>query len=665
MRFLRLHGFSGDLWPVNPRYDAIDGVSCFENIDALPYAPDAAILLVGPNHAKQYLRDLDRVGAGAVIAIGGGYAEVGAEGVRRQNELRDAAGSMRLLGPNTIGLVNLVDGITLSASGALDIENRQTGQIAVVSQSGGILGSILSRAAFRGAGLSHLVATGNEADLEICDFVEYLVDDQATSVIALYLEALRQPDRFRVLAKAARERSKILVAYKVGRSEPGARSAASHTGALAGEDRLYDALFKQADVIRAETFNGLIDIPMALTCGAPLTGKRLAILTTTGGAGGLIADVCGMAGFDTPKPGPETAAKLGALLSHDGFAADRNPIDLTLAGLQPDIMRGAISALMESNDYDAVISIVGSSGVGRPDLVATPAIDVNESATKPLIVYTSPSAPEIVYRLNASGVPAYDSPEGCATALAALFQANRSAATESSFRVPPSRLTVPFNDWSGRLNEAESKKLFDAFGINCVREIVALTADEAGDLANTVGNRVVVKILSRALVHKSDIGGVRLDVASDDVATVCKEIDTCVREHLSDEPEGFLIQEQITEGTELLLGFVRDPQLGPAVMLGAGGLAAELFDDTALRLLPLTANDVSEMLSEIKITQKLNGFRGARTGDIRALTDTVLAFAEMCGGLGERLIAAEINPLFVMPDGNGVKAADGVVLLTG
>lgn len=425
LHYLRRHGFTGDVWPINPRYEEIDGARCYASVADLPGAPDVAILLVGPSHAEQYLRDLDAAGAGAAIAIGGGYAEVGPEGAARQDRLRGAAGPVRLLGPNTIGAINLADGITLSASGALDVEDRQAGPIAVVSQSGGILGSILSRAAFRGIGLSHLVATGNEADLEVCDFVEYFIDDPASSVIALYLETLRSPDRFRAVAAKARRAGKPVVVYKVGRSEPGARSAASHTGALSGEDRLYEGLFEQLGVIRVWNYNDLVDVPMALSAGMKLTGRRLAILTTTGGAGGLVADVCGLAGFEVPPPGRKTARRLGALLSHAGFAADRNPIDLTLAGLDPVVMKGAIDTLMDSDDYDAVISIVGSSGVARPDLVAVPVTDAFECATKPIVVYTSPAAPGIVRRLNAGGVPAFDTPEACAAALNANFRCSR------------------------------------------------------------------------------------------------------------------------------------------------------------------------------------------------------------------------------------------------
>ena len=420
LHYLESDGFDGEIWPINPRYTKIGKHPCYACVGDLPGPPDVAILLVGPAHAEEYLRDLAKHGTTAAIALGGGYGETGPDGKARQDRLCHASGAMRLLGPNTIGIVNLRDSVTLSASGALDAQDRQTGSIAVVSQSGGILGSLMSRAAYRGIGLNQLIATGNEADLEVCDFIEYLIDDPGTSVIALYLETLRDPNRFRTVAMRAHKKKKPLVIYKVGRSEPGARSAASHTGAMAGEDRAYHGLFQQVGAIRVNTFDDLLNVPMALSNNIKLKGKRVAILTTTGGAGGLIADVCGVTGFDTPYPGRSTVNRLNSLLNHDGYAPNRNPIDLTLAGLRPEIIKGAIFSLIESRDFDALVPIIGSSSVGRPDLVAEPVIEAFKFARKPILVYSSPSAPEIIQRLNSNGVPAFDTPEGCAAALSAL-----------------------------------------------------------------------------------------------------------------------------------------------------------------------------------------------------------------------------------------------------
>lgn len=662
LRYLKRHGFSGDIYPINPRYADLDGTRCYPDVASLPVAPDSAIILVGAERAESYVRELAARGVGAAIVLAGGYAEVDGEGQSRQDALRTAAGTMRILGPNTVGIVNVIDRVTLSASGALDIEGLRAGSIALVSQSGGILGSVLSRAAFRGAALSRLIATGNEADLEICDFIDYLIDDPETSVIALYIEGLRNADRFRRSAAAASRAGKSIVVYKVGRSEAGARSTQSHTGALAGEDRLYDALFEQVGAVRAERFSDLIDIAMALSIKQRMPGRRLAILTTTGGAGALVADACGLLGYDTPAPSQAVSAELGALLKDDGFSADRNPIDLTLAGLQPHILKGAISALTQSPEFDAVITVVGSSSVGQPELVAKPLVEALASIDKPLLAYVSPSAPEILRHLNAAGVPAFENPEGCAAAVDALY---RMGHVTADGRDADSIVIMPAMNLPGEtlLNEAESKQLFSSYGIPCVQEAVARSPEDAARVAHSLGSRVVLKILSRAISHKSDVGGVRVGVPVANVADVCREMEAAVRAQTDAILEGFLVQEMAGEGIEVIVGYLRDPQLGPAILLGGGGIAAEIYNDTAVRLAPLTALDVTSMIDDLAIKRLLAGYRGKPACDIAALSDAVLAFSRMCLALGDKLAEAEINPLFVLPEGQGVKAADGLVVL--
>ncbi len=420
LKFLREYGFSGKIWPVNPQSSEIEGIRCYASIDDLPAAPDASIILLGPAGTEDAIRKLSTLGASASIVLGGGYSETGPAGIKRQVALSEAAKSMRVLGPNTIGLLNLQDRVILSASGALDAGQLTAGKIGVISQSGGILGSLLSRAAAKGIGLSYLAATGNEADLETCDILEWMINETNTSVITLYLEGLRNTKRFNFLAKAASRAGKYLVVYKVGKSDAGALASASHTGAMAGDDRLYDALFAQCGVLRVDRFDDLLDIAMALSTGKKPRGGRVGILTSTGGAGGLVADRCGLVGLTTPVPSRKTAARLSSLLRHVGFNANRNPIDLTLAGLTPEIVRGSITALLEAKEYDIVIPIIGSSAVGRPELIAEPLIQAANDISKPLIVYCSPDAPDILYRLNSAGIPTYAAPETCAEALRIL-----------------------------------------------------------------------------------------------------------------------------------------------------------------------------------------------------------------------------------------------------
>ncbi|GAB1578449.1 acetate--CoA ligase family protein [Bordetella petrii] len=667
--YLQKHGYGGRIYPVNPRSDTIAGLPCYADVASLPEAPDVGLVLLGAARAAQAVRDLAERGAGAAVVLASGFQETGAAGAERQRALREAAGDMPLLGPNTIGLVNLTDGITLSASGALEMDDLQRGPIAVVSQSGGVLGAMLSRAASRGIGFSKLVSTGNEADLDVADLVECLLDDPATAVIALYIEGLRKPAAFRAAALRAARLGKPLVVFKVGRSESGARSAVSHTGALAGADRMYDALFAQCGVIRAQTFADLLDIPAALSTGRRLAGRRIAILTSTGGAGTLVADSCGLAGLDTPAPDDTTAARLDALESGGDAVLSRNPIDLTLAGLKPELLRGALGALLASPGYDGAVVIAGSSSLQHPELVSGAVRDCLRDSDKPVLVYVSPHAPHIVAGLNRQGIPAFAAPESCASAFAAMLARGAAPAAPPAGRVPADEAA-----WraagkqvralsAGPLHEADSKALFARFGIPAVREAIAATPAEAAAAATALGERVVIKVLSRQLAHKSDIGGVAVGVPAADAEARGRAMLQAVRAATDAPVEGLLVQEMVRGGVEMILGLHHDPQLGPAVLLGMGGVAAELFNDTALRLLPLTRADAEAMVGQLKTRALLEGYRGAPRADIPALVDAILAFAHMAGELGDKLAEAEINPLFVLPEGQGVKAADGVAIL--
>ncbi|BAM92027.1 CoA-binding domain protein [Bradyrhizobium oligotrophicum S58] len=661
--FLQKHGFSGEIYPVNPKVERIGELACYPDIGALPRVPDVGIVLLGAERAHLAVRELSARGAAAAIVVASGYTETGEEGAKRQKQLLEAAGAMRILGPNTIGLVNLTDNIVLSASGALAMDHFPAGPIGLVSQSGGILGALLSRAAARGIGLSKLVSTSNEADLELSDFIEFLAADEATKVIALYVEAIRHPDRFREAVGKARRAGKPVVAFKIGRSEAGAKAAVSHTGALAGSDRMYDALFRQLGVIRAKTFEDLLDIPTALATGRKLGGTRVAILTSTGGAGTIVSDSLGVAGFETPAPDAGTAAELASLQSGSHANLDRNPVDLTLAGLHPDVLRGAIRALLASPTYDALTIIAGSSAVGSPALLADAVHDCLPMSDKPIIAYVSPHAPNVGAVLTARGVPAYTSAESCTSALTGLLLASQcsqgnAAAVAQAIEiggVPP-----------GSLDEAQAKALFARFGIPAVNERIVETSAEAEAAARELGGKVVLKILSGEITHKSDVGGVAVNLTADTIGARLTAMATEVETATDRRPHRFLVQEMISGGTELILGMHRDA-LGTAILLGMGGVTAELFKDTTMRLLPpqggLGRDEALSMLHELITWPLLDGFRGRPKADVEALVSTIVAFSLMAAQLGQRLIEAEINPVFVLPVGQGVRAADGVVVL--
>jgi len=664
LAYLRKHGFDGAIYPVNPRVTHIGNVPCYPDIDSLPQVPDVAIILLGAGRAHQAVRELAQKGTAAAIVLASGYSEAGAEGKERQQQLRQAAGAMRILGPNTIGLVNLTDGIPLSASGALEMDQFPVGDVGVVSQSGGILGALLSRAAARGLGMSKLISTSNEVDLEMADFIDYLVDDESTKVIALYIESIRNPQKFRTAALRARLAGKPIVAFKIGRSEAGAQAAISHTGALAGQDTMYDALFRQTGVIRAQRFSDLLDMPSALSTGRILRGRRIAILTSTGGAGTLVSDSLGVAGFETPAPGARTAAALRTLQGDMPAALDRNPVDVTLAGLQPDLLRGAIGTLSASDDYDALVMIVGSSSLGNPQLMADAICDCLPETDKPIVAFVSPHAPNVARLLNQRQIPAFMEPECCAVALDAMWQTQAEPALQTPAIVQSSPLTdLP----AGTLNEAQARDLFSRFGIAGAEQTIVSNPAQAQAAALQYGSAVVLKILSSQIMHKSDVGGVCVGVAPELVAERIARMQTEVYAKTGVRPEQFLVQQMVTSGIELILGFHRDA-LGSAILLGMGGVTAELLKDTTMRLLPeqggLSLADAYDMMHDLRTWPLLDGYRGRVKADQQALAQAIVDFSNMVAAVGDRLIEAEINPLFVLPDGQGVKAADGIAILT-
>jgi acetate---CoA ligase (ADP-forming) len=658
--YLQKHGFAGAIYPVNPRAAHIAGIKCYPNIKSLPQPPDVALVLVGAEHVLDAIRESSAVRAGAAIILAGGFGESGDQGRAREAEIKHAADAMRVLGPNCIGLINVTDGVALTASNALVVDELSRGSIALVSQSGGILGALLSRGEAQGIGFSKLIATGNECDLDVSDFVDWLADDPATNVIALYLEGLRHPQRFREAALKARRAGKAMVAFKVGRSDAGAQSAASHTGALAGSDAVYDALFRQLQILRAERFSDLLDLPMALSARCGMHGRRLAVITSTGGAASVLADAAGLAGFELPPPDPQTAARLNAL-AIPGASLGRNPIDLTLAGVKPELLRGILGAVLERETYDAAALVLGSSVLRDADVACAPLREAFARTEKPLTAFASPDAPHVVRALNRGGIPAFAAPESCASALDAVrrfakMRWPRPSETASA-RAPVFGLPC------GALNESESKQLFARFGIPATREVAASTPDEAQAAAQSFDGAVVVKILSRAVTHKTEAGGVALDVPRDQTAQTCARMAKTFANATGHPPEGFLVQERVSGGIEMLLGARRDPQFGPVILLGMGGTQAELLRDTSLRLAPVSRADAREMIDELKTSALLKGYRGRAAADIGALAEAVAAFSDMALALGEALIEAEINPLFVLPEGHGVKAADGVVVL--
>ena len=662
--YLQKHGYLGSIYPVNPKADEIAGLKAYPDIASRPETPDVGLVLVGVDRAHMAVRDLAARGCPAAIVLASGYGETGEAGQARQKELREAAGDMRILGPNTIGMVNVTDGIPLSPTGALAMSHFTVGGISLVAQSGGIMGSLLSHAVARRIGVSKLISTGNEVDLDLSDLIDWMADDPDTTVITLYVEAIRNAAKFRAAALKAARAGKPIVAFKVGRSEAGSRAVVSHTGALAGADRSYEALFAQSGVIRATSFSSLLDIPVGLASGRRLAGNRIAILTSTGGVAALVSDSLGLGGLSLPAPDTDTARKLRALQTGDSAVLDRNPIDVTLAGLEPKLLTGAINAILESPTFDAVVVIVGSSSLAKPDLMANTIRGCLPGSAKPVLAYVSPYAPEITALLGASGVPAFTTPENVAAVLAGMLKA-ATWREPSVARVPAANADIP-SFGAGVLDEQQSKQLFAAFGIAVASEIVVTNGAQAEQAAHDLGGKVALKVLSEKIAHKSEAGGVALNLMEGDIATRLMRMMQEVATRTLVTPERFLVQQMVSGGQEMILGLKRD-SLGVVILLGAGGVTAEVMGDTSVRMLVdgsgLSRDEALAMIRELKSWALLDGYRGRPKADVEALADAVVAFSAIAARLGERIAEAEINPLFVLDAGKGVVAADGLVVL--
>lgn len=669
--YLRKHGFLGQILPVNPKADNIDGLPCFRSVDALPTAPDVAMVMLGAAHVPQTLEALAAKGTGHAIVVASGFGETGQVGKARQDQINDARGSMRVLGPNTIGLVNVTDAISLCASGALEIDNLRSGPIALVSQSGGILGSVLSRGVAQGLGFSKLISTSNEADITVSDCINALVDDPATQVIALYLESIRDANVFRVACQKAHAAGKPIVAYKVGRSEAGARAAVSHTGAMAGDDAMYDAFFASTGVIRVLQYNDLIDVSAALLQSKTLAGPRIAVLTSTGGAGTLIADNLGANGLQTPAPGTLTAQALRALQEGEQAVLDRNPIDVTLAGLDPVLLRSIIRALLASDDYDGLIVVVGSSSLGRPTLVADAIAECAPESEKPILAFISPHAPMVLEVLRERQVAAFTTPEACANACLAMWQRSQflgklTQATAAVAPDAPVALSDELKQAHGTLDEWTSYQLLNQFGVQPVPCRPVFDESTARAAAQAFGGPVVLKVLDSGIAHKSDMGGVRLNLVADTIGSAVATMQQAIRDKLGRNPQGFLVQKQQAFELELIVGLKRDA-LGTCLLVGAGGLLTELTGDIASCMLdpdrPLTDESAKQLLQRLKIWPILCGYRGKPGLAIGGVIATLIGMDRLARQLGDCILEAEINPLLVGLEGEGAFAADALIVL--
>ena len=638
--------FAGAAYPVNRTGEAVAGVRGYRSVGEIPETLDLAVLAVPAERVLEAAEQALRAGIRALVVISAGFAEVGAEGRERQDQLLALvrAGGGRLIGPNCLGIA--VAGTSLNATFAARF--APSGTIGFSSQSGALAIAVLEAADARGVGLSSFVSIGNKADVSSNDLLEWWEDDPATEVVLLYLESFGNPRRFGQLARRVARRKPIL-ALKSGTTSVGQRAAKSHTAALAGSDAAVEALFHQAGVIRATSLEELIDVATLLSSQPEPQGHRVAVLTNAGGLGILCADACDAAGLELPDLSEETRAVLAALLSPEASVA--NPVDM-LGGATPQAFADTLRPLLRDPHVDAVITLFVPTVTALADEVAR-AIDevaATDAVGKPVLaVLMSATGVPSALRGDESHVAAFAYPESAARALGRAAQRADwlrrphgvvpildGIDEHAAARVVEGALRRGEDVW---LEAAEARELLQAFGISVVDELIADDAEAAVVAARQVGYPVVVKS-SEAGAHKTETGGVALDLADDDA----------VRRAVGASVPPVLVQPMVRGSAELLVGIVQDPVFGPLVAVGPGGVFAELIGQAAFRIAPLTDQDAEELVLGGKTGRLVRGFRGAPAADAGAVVDLV----HRLGRLGDALPAVaelDLNPVIARPDG--------------
>jgi acetyl coenzyme A synthetase (ADP forming)-like protein len=664
-------GCRGPVYPINPAADEVAGLRTYHSVRDAPAGIDLGVIAVPRDRVLAVVDDCAAAGVRSLVVITAGYAEAGAEGRTLQNELveRVRGYGMRMVGPNCMGLLNANPGMRLNASFSSIFPTP--GHVGLSSQSGALGLAILALAASRGVGLSTFVSVGNKADVSSNDLLEYWEEDAATRVILLYLESFGNPRRFARLARRI-GRTKPIVAVKAGRTRGGSRAAGSHTAALAANDVAVEALFHQTGVIRADTIDEMFDIAACLEAQPLPAGRRVAIVTNAGGPGILAVDACESSGLSVPQFSLATRARLGAFLPP--AASTGNPVDM-VASAGPDEYRQAIEVALTDKDTDALIVIFAPVDTRQSAAIVAAIRDGIGNARrggatgKPILacVMADPGRPQPL-EVGAEHIPAYTFPENAVRALSKV-------AAYAAWRTQPPGLLWGFDDvypedarstcraaFEARgedwLTDEEMHRVLNAFGLPVAPSAVAHTADDAAALAAVLGFPVVAKILSHRVQHKTEIGGVRLNLQNEEAVRSAFD-DILARAKTAgvlDAGDGVLIQPMLS-GVETMIGIAADRLFGPLIGFGLGGIHVELLGGVRFRIAPLTDRDADELLAEIRGFPLLQGYRGQPAADVDALRDILLRVSRLADEVPE-IVELDLNPVIALPAGHGCRVVD-------
>ena len=660
------HGYGGAVYPINPKGGVIQGLPAYASVRDTPTAPELAILAVPASATPAALRDCATRGAKAAIVLSAGFTEAGPAGAALQAELVAIAREhgVRVLGPNCLGAVNVADRLIGSFSIALEEHMPPAGHAGIVSQSGNVGSHTMQSVARRGMGVSRFIATGNEADVDVADGIAALADDPDTRIILCCMETCRDATKLISALQRARELGKPVIVLKIGSTEKGQQAAASHTGALTGSDAVIDAVFRRYGVLRVRSVEALIDIGHAASLLMPNRLPRndaVTLVAASGGFGIMMADAMSEAGMALPALAPLTQQRI---LDAVPTASTGNPVDASAQmSSRPDILGKMLTALLEDPSDSALVLFMSLSlyNTRLRGIYLEALAQVRVSHPDRLLMIISQGPADAIAQINALGIPVFSSIDAAATGLAGLVRLGQLRAEKTHQRALPAAEPV---DPIVFQNEFHAKQALGNVGIDVPHEVIAGDADAAVRAADAIGYPVVLKIASEDVAHKTEAGGVMLNVANAQAVrdAHARILANVARHAPAARIDGVLVAPMLRGGTEMIAGVSQDPVFGPIVMVGMGGIYAEVLNDVAVQAAPVTEDEALAMIQSLKMFPILDGARGQAKADIAAAARSVARLSEFAFRHRDDVSDIDMNPILVRPQGQGVVVLDALMI---
>lgn len=667
LKNLTLYGYSGAIYPINPKAEEILGLKAYPDVSVVPDPVDLAVIALPAGMTPDVLRSCGERGIKAAVIISGGFREVGGSGIALEQKCREIAEfyHLRLIGPNCVGTVDLHTGLNTTFIEGLPA----VGSIGFLSQSGAVCGGVVDYIADKGIGFSHFASLGNELDVDESDMIAYFGDDPQVKVIAAYVEGIRDGKKFIRIASEV-SRKKPIVLLKAGRTDAGAQAVSSHTGSLAGSYAAYQAAFKQSGVIEVDDLPALFDVAWALSCQPLPKGNRVAIFTNAGGPAALASDALAANGFTLASISPEKQVQLAEKLNPSAQVA--NPVDM-LGGAEPAEYAHCLATLVDDPDVDVLLPMLVPQALVNPGDVARAIVEQAKQTEKTVLacMVGERSLSEARQVLHERQIPMSIFPEVPGQVLGAMQEYREwlEKALGAPFAFPEIRMEQATALLAGSqpgqaLGEAATRPILEAYGLGLIPAAVGRDAAEASAIAEEIGFPVAVKIVSPQILHKSDLGGIALNLDStaavrDGVEAMRARISQAAPEAVI---EGYLVEKMAPKGLEVIVGMRRDPTFGPLMMFGLGGVAVELFKDVGFGVAPLTPPQAQDMIAATRAGRLLRGYRGGPVYDLAAVVTAIGRLSQLALDM-PTISEVEVNPLLVLPEGEGTLVLDARLIL--